>query len=167
MVSIEPADKGTAAGRIRPLGLPGRRRECGQVVFRTEGPKGPAAAGSGGEHPYPRRAGARGPQRRRFGRQRGRWSARFPHYIPRCPPLVSSKATREWGFKFVNFLTIPAHIRRKRLVLFGSLRYNRTNLRDEPPGWRRAGKEGETLLPLRPEPGGEALGFHSIGGSRV
>lgn len=167
MVSIEPADKGTAAdGSVRLVYRAGSR-ECGQVVFRTEGPKGPAAAGSGGEQPYPRRAGARGPSTPPIWPARGRWSARSPHYIPRCLPLVSSKATREWGFKFVNFLTIPAHIRRKRLVLFGSLRYNRTNLRDEPPGWRRAGKEGETLLPLRPEPGGEALGFHSIGGSRV
>ena len=39
MVSIEPADKGTAAdGSVRLVYRDGSR-ECGQVVFRTEGPK--------------------------------------------------------------------------------------------------------------------------------
>ena len=39
MVSIEPADKGTAAdGSVRVVYRDGSR-ECGQVVFRTEGPK--------------------------------------------------------------------------------------------------------------------------------
>ena len=39
MVSIEPADKGTAAdGSVRLVYRAGSR-ECGQVVFRTEGPK--------------------------------------------------------------------------------------------------------------------------------
>lgn len=106
MVSIEPADKGTAAdGSVRLVyrdGSPGVR--TGRLP--DGGPQGPAAAGSGGEHPYPRRAGARGPQRRRFGRREGD-GLQVPTLYPTLSAVGFVKSDKGMGIQIREFFNHP------------------------------------------------------------